>query len=399
MVYQINHSLPLNPALPTFLHLDFNSAFASFEQQANPLLRGAPLAIIARDTKNSAIIAASYEAKLWGVKTGMRMIEARERCPFLLTRPADPAKYRYLHQKAKNILTNYSPRVIPYSIDEFFLDLRDIPLPDFTKLREDFSTQLGSYLKFSLGLGSNKFLAKLASDQKHKEVFSLTSDNLRSFYQTLTLRDLPGIGSQLEKRLIAHSITTPLAFLQADYAALKSIFRSVSAYDWYLRLRGYEIDDYEAKTSSFGQSYALPTPRSFEACSPIIFKLVHKAAYRLRQAGYQARAGHLSLIYQDYSTYSKSSKLSLSLYSTSDLFSLINSLSPPLSPKPVKKIVLSFTDLTSAKLNQPSLLDSHSLSLTTALDKINSRYGLYSIHQAQMLGSEGDVHDAIAFGK
>src|SRR5688572_24295331 len=93
------NNLFFNPAIPNIMHIDLNSCFASVEQQANPLLRGKPLAVAAYDAPYGAILAPSVEAKLYGIKTGMSVREGRELCPFLVVREPDPPKYRQVHKQ------------------------------------------------------------------------------------------------------------------------------------------------------------------------------------------------------------------------------------------------------------------------------------------------------------
>ncbi len=119
--------LCFNPASPTVMHIDLNSCFASIEQQANPFLRGKPVAVAAYDTPNGCILAASYEAKRWGVggiETGMRVKDAKKLCSSLIVLKPDPWKYRNVHLALRNILKDYTNDFVPKSIDEFVLNLK-----------------------------------------------------------------------------------------------------------------------------------------------------------------------------------------------------------------------------------------------------------------------------------
>src|SRR5206468_12635736 len=103
---------------PKIMHIDLNSCFAMVEQQARPLLRGKPLGITNRLTKNACVIAASYEAKRLGVKVGMTFSEAKLLAPDLIMVETDPPKYHYAYQKLVGIMKDYSPNVTMKSIDE-----------------------------------------------------------------------------------------------------------------------------------------------------------------------------------------------------------------------------------------------------------------------------------------
>ena len=107
------------------MFVDLNSAFASCEQQANPLLRGKPMVVAAYDTPNGCVVAPSIEAKQYGIKTGMTVREARLLCPQVIVRTPNPDLYRAVHLMFRKIFRDYSPAVTPKSIDEAVIDLTD----------------------------------------------------------------------------------------------------------------------------------------------------------------------------------------------------------------------------------------------------------------------------------
>src|SRR3954464_13877443 len=114
--------LPINHNAPTIMHADLNSRFATIEQKASPRLRGKPIVVAAYDTPNGCVVAHSIEAKRFGIKTGMTVRDARLLYPGVIVRPPDPAKYRYVHLKFCKIFKDYSPDVVPKSIDEAVID-------------------------------------------------------------------------------------------------------------------------------------------------------------------------------------------------------------------------------------------------------------------------------------
>ena len=104
------------------MHLDFNSCFASIEQQANPLLRGKPVAVVAYNSPSGCILTASIEVKKLGVKTGLRVREGKLLCPKLIVLPSDPPKYRFVNRALLKLFNEYSPEVSVRSIDEMLLN-------------------------------------------------------------------------------------------------------------------------------------------------------------------------------------------------------------------------------------------------------------------------------------
>ena len=144
------------------MHVDLNSAFATIEAQANPLLRGKPIVVAAYDTPNGCVVAPSIEAKRFGIKTGMTVRDARLLYPGVIVKTPDPAKCRYVHQKFCKIFKDYSPDVTPKSIDEAVIDLTDTlclfkgTVTDIGKeIKRRFRTEIGEWMRCSIGVGPN----------------------------------------------------------------------------------------------------------------------------------------------------------------------------------------------------------------------------------------------------
>ena len=253
-----------NPAPATVMHLDINSCFATIEQQANPLLRGKPIAVAAYNTPNGCLLAPSVEAKKLGLKVGMRVREGLLLCPDLIVLTPDPEKYRSVHHSLEKILSQYTSVVIPKSIDEFVLDFSGTPA--FTRglsiialeIKRRLKEELGECLTVSIGLAPNRFLAKTASNlHKPDGLDEINKSNFLKVYQQLSLTDLTGIARSSSLHLNKAGIYTVLDFLQADLQTLHSAFSSISGYHWFQRLRGWEVDQTEWATKSFGHSYSL----------------------------------------------------------------------------------------------------------------------------------------------
>lgn len=408
----ITNNLAFNSSIPRVMHIDLNSCFASVEQQANPLLRYKPLAVVHSVAPYGCILAPSVEAKLWGVKTGMSLKEGLERCPILLARAADPPKYRTVHRAFAKLLLDYSNNPISKSIDEFCLTLPlgSNPLSVAKEIKSRVKSEIGDYLRVSVGVSTNQNLAKLASGL-HKpdglDVIDLNS--YHDVYERIKLQDFCGINIRNEARLNRVGIFTPLQFYQASPQLLRSAFQSVLGDYWYSRLRGYEVDEITFQTRSFGQSYVLPHPMDKSEWYPIMAKLTSKAGRRMREKGYHASGAHLSLRYSDHTHYRLGHKLKTTLHSDHDLVAAVgalipkvksNRVTPELAERRVKKIAITLFGI-SRQDNQESLFVDKvkEKRLVTALDELNTRYGDYTVSYASLMGSAGHVHDAIAFGK
>jgi DNA polymerase IV len=258
--------LPINRNQPLIMHVDLNSCFATIEQQANPLLRGKSLVVAAYNSPGGCVVAPSIEAKRYGIKTGMTVRDAKLLYPAVIVRTPDPAKYRAVHMQFRKIFTDYSPAVSPKSIDEAVIDFTDTyalynrSLLDIGReIKRRFREEIGEWMRCSIGIGTNRFLAKLAASlQKPDGLTVIDHTNVLAVYQHVSLLDLNGINTKYQARLNAAGIFTPMEFFGAFLDTLKKrVFQSINGYYWFLRLRGYEIDQIDFERKSFGNMYAL----------------------------------------------------------------------------------------------------------------------------------------------
>src|SRR3989344_2692972 len=166
-----NLHLPINKAEPLIMHIDLNSCFATVEQQARPLLRGKPVGVTNRLTKNACVVAASIEAKAQGVKVGMTFSDARVLAPGLIMLETDPPKYHYFYPVLVNIMQSYSPNVIKKSIDEGIINFEGTtgavnqrPLADIGyEIKQRLRDEVGCWMRCNIGIAPNRFLAKTAA--------------------------------------------------------------------------------------------------------------------------------------------------------------------------------------------------------------------------------------------
>ncbi|MCX6213513.1 DNA polymerase IV [Spirosoma sp.] len=235
---------------PTVLFVDMNSFFASCEQQDNYWLRGRPVGVCVYTGRNGCVIAPSVEAKLRGVKTGMRLDQAIVLCPELVPIETHPARYREYHVKIIDVLRTFSDDVVPKSIDEAVVDLTNYQLvyKDMSQtavaIKQAIRQKVGDWLRCSIGIAPNVFLAKLASNvQKPDGLTTITPETIDSVLQTMTLTDLPGIGHRMAARLEAGGVRTPLELRYATPDHLRAVCKSIIGWHWHLRLNfGGEVD-------------------------------------------------------------------------------------------------------------------------------------------------------------
>ncbi len=406
-------NLEINYNDPKIMHIDLNSCFAIIEQQANPLIRRKPVAIAAYNTPRGAVIASSYEAKALGIKLGVNVREARLLCREVIVMMPDPEKYFDAHRRFKKVLLNYTNEVVPKSVDEFVIDFsssvavqRGISLVDIgRRIKDDIRAELGEYVTVNVGIGPNRFLAKLAAGlNKPDGLDVITGNNLRDTYEKLTLVDLPGINTRYQARLNVAGIYTPLEFLDAPPVLLKKqVFHGIVGYYWYLRLRGHEIDAVDFGRKSFGQQYAIANKTTDrQELSRLLMKLCEKTGRRLRKADYFAGGIHLWLNFENRMYWAKGKKVKAPIYSTQDIYMHAQKLlNEAVIPARATNIGVTVFNLTPATPVQISLFDDTRLdtrSLAYAADMINDRYGEFTLVPALMANMQDIILKRVAFG-
>lgn len=404
-------NLPLNPARPQVMHIDLNSCFAMVEQQARPSLRGRPLGVTNRRTKNACVVAASYEAKRLGVKVGMTFSEARLLAPDLIMVETDPPKYHYVYQKLVSIMKSYSPNVTMKSIDEGIINfagtgrlhkksLAAIGYDIKQRLRDE----VGDYMTCNIGIAPNRFLAKTAASlHKPDGLDIIDHTNLQATLATLELTDLTGIASRNEARLNAAGIYTPLQFMEAGSDVLaRKVFKSVCGEDWYQRLRGWEVDDFETAVKTVGRQYVMDEWRPTEdVLRARLSYLAETTAMKLRYKNVAARGVLVYLLFASGDAWYERRLFNQPFFTNHDVLTRA-SLVFNRRPKEdwVRMMSVSCYNLVPTNLEQVSLLDevNREVWLTEAMDTINSQFGEFTITFATSLPAKGLVKQKIPFG-
>src|SRR5476651_1485164 len=231
------------------LFVDFNSFFASVEQQERPELRGRPMVVLPVMTDSTCCIAATYEAKHFGIKTGTKVSEARQRCPGLIVVEARPEIYVKYHHRLIEIVDSCLPVTQVRSIDEMSCNLRGRWQERKTALRlareikARIAATVGECMRSSIGIGPNEFLAKTATDmQKPDGLVVLNESDLPDALFRLELRDFCGIGASREARLHACGITTVEQLCRAPKEVLRRAWNGIEGNRMYALLRGEEIE-------------------------------------------------------------------------------------------------------------------------------------------------------------
>lgn len=393
--------MEFNQNKPDVLCLDINSCFATVEQQANPLLRDKPVAVAAYTTNSGTILAASVTAKKLGIKTGMRVKDARLIYPRLVVLEPDPPKYRFVHKCIHRILRRYSDNVVPKSIDEFiFKVITKDPMVAALEIKEDIKKEVGEYITVSIGISTNRYLSKIASNlQKPDGLIEINQENYKNIYSRLSLMDLTGIKKGNSTRLNLYDIKTVTEFYNAPVWKLKLAFGGIGGLYWFTRLHGFEVDEFKSIRKTYGNSYA-PPPNKAHLKLEILSKLCQKTGSRLRKDGLIANGVHLAISYRDGSYWHKGMKLQSRIFESGDIYKeILNLLKLSPSKEIPRVIAINVFGLESDKNLQLNIFTDEVRKnyLARAMDEINNKWGMYTIRPARMLNDSTIVQDRIAF--
>lgn len=410
-----------NSAPPTVMHVDINSCFATCEQQANPLLRGIPVVVAAYAEDHGCILAASREAKKIGIKTGMRVFEAKHIYPRLVVLPPDPEKYRHVNHLLTEIAYQYTPDVTVASIDELSLILGESPIYlQLTKsgqspvdamktiarrIKNDIQERIGVFITVSIGIGPNWYLAKTASNlHKPDGLDAITKETIEEIFRGIELTDLTGIKEGSKKYLYRVGITTALGFYRAPIETLRAAFASVEGCHWWLKLHGWDDQRTLSERKTIGHSLALKTP--YETTDtlllPILRQLTDKTGRRLRRYNQEASGIGVSCLFDHHEGYwQKTQKTPDVLWTDLDLFRAASHILRQAPTRAVRILSVHVYSLSDAAAHQESLFetDEKNRDIIKAVDAIRDRWGEGALVPGTLLQSTQRVLDRIAFGR
>src|SRR5467141_3874610 len=302
-------NLGLNEAAPTTLVIDLNCAFASIEQQHDPKLRGQPLAIAAYATDAATIVSSSREARDLGIKTGMRVYEAKAIFPRIVVREPNPPRYRAASDTLIEIMLRHSPDVLRMSIDEASMNLAGTP--DLVKLGPEgvgrsikvaIRDEVGESVTASVGISTSIWMGKQASNlDKRDGLQRIDHTNLVSVFERLRLTELSGIAEASARRLARAGIQSPVQFLRATPARLRLAgMHAEVARGWSMRLRGFEVGGFETvRRKSYSHSHVMArATASQRELEELLMRLSDMVGRRLRAAGRRGRIVSVGVVYR-----------------------------------------------------------------------------------------------------
>jgi DNA polymerase IV len=296
-------------SLVNWLYIDLNSYFASVEQHLNPKYRGKPLAVVPMITDSTCVLAASYEAKKFGIKTGTSVGDAKKMCPGIILVSGGHEHYVRYHEKIVSVVESCHPITAVTSIDEMACALggRDRNLENALALAQEIKNKIykevGVSFGCSIGLAPNRFLAKVATDmQKPNGLVTILPEDLPHKLYCLALRDLIGIGPSMERRLNQHSVYTVEKLYSLSVHEMRNIWGGVGGERFYKWIRGENLELSFNESQSISHQHVLPPKyRSTNGAYAIGQKLLSKAAQRLRKIESYTRHLSVSVRYIDRS--------------------------------------------------------------------------------------------------
>ena len=415
VVTRLAADLGLNTAEPTTLVVDLNCAFASIEQQHDPKLRGRPLAIAAYATDAATIVSSSREARDLGIKTGMRVYEAKAIFPRLLVMEPNPPRYRKASDQMIDIMERHSPDVLRMSIDEASMNLAGTP--DLTRLgtegvgraiKRAIRAEIGECVTSSVGISTSIWMAKQASNlDKRDGLERIDHTNLVSAFARLKLTDLSGVAEPTANRLRRAGINTPLEFLYAtlDHLRLAGM-RADFANTWHRRLRGFEGGTFEGVArKSYSHSHVLARATSSQGdLEELLMRLSDMVGRRVREGGRRGSVVSIGVVYRpDVDRFSKQSKLAHPIATGDEIYKAALKLLAARDPRrAVGTLGVGLAGLSEGDPGQMDLFSDPSpprgARLEKAIDAIRDRFGEDAVQRARLLGRAPVVRDRIAFG-
>lgn len=409
---------PDEPHRFNWLFIDMDSFFASVEQHLRPELRGRILGITPVRSESSCVIAASAEAKRFGVRVGTRVPEARKLCPGIVFVKARPAVYVQVHRDIARSIDQCTPIERTYSIDEWAVRLRgEERRPEHAvalaerikrKLRDDFSP----WITCSIGVSSTRLLAKIASDlQKPGGLITLDLPDLPHRLEHLKLDDLTGISSGMLQRLHTAGISTIRQLWDLSRLDARRVWGSVQGEHWWAGFHGHDEPEQITHRHSFSHAHVLPPAlRNDAGARGILIRLLCKGAIRLRHHKYIAHRLHVSVSSRDGALWHDQSPLP----GTQDTLTITRQFDelwrarPWASRERSSSHRLSFlqVSMTLSELAPIATATGHLFPeqerlhrLSGVMDVLNQRWGNHTVYLGSLHDFRHTMEDKIAFGR
>jgi DNA polymerase IV len=392
-----------------WLYLDLNSFFASCEQQENPALRGKPVAVVPMMANTTAVLAASYEAKGKGIRTGTLVGDAKRMCPGLQLVKSRHRTYIEYHHRVREVLESCVPIHSVCSVDEFACELTgsqqnvEVAAALALKIKQEIRERVGECLTSSIGLAPNMLLGKMGSDmQKPDGLITIQKEELPQRLFALKLRDIPGVGPKMESRLNAKGVTSMEQLLSMNEKQMHGLWGSLVGSRYYYLLRGENLLIPRNKSQSISHQHVLPPDtRNWQGALGIAQKLLSKTAVRLRKEGFLTKRMGLAVKFMNHP---ERFERAVKVDETQDTVLLMQHLNKFFQemPKTYKPFMVSvvLSDFRKAENHQFSFFENTKREqLFGVVDKINEKFGKDTVYLAVLQDKIDTAPSAIAFSR
>jgi DNA polymerase-4 len=395
-----------------YLTIDFNSFFASVEQQERPELRGKPVGIVPVVAETTGCVAVSLEAKALGLTRNARVADARRQCPGIVIVEARPEVYINYHRRLKDVIAAHVPGTKMQSIDEVTtkLDamLNRAQAEDLARrIKADIARQVGPLLRSSIGIAPTWLLAKIASDmQKPDGLVILDDADIPAKLLHLKPGDIAGIGPNISRQLEEHGITTMAQLYAANAHEFRGVWGGVRGEQIWRLLHGEDLGYFENQEGqSIGHGHVLPPAKRNPADAlAALHRLLQKAAMRLRHSNYYAGAMSVAVDYADDTAWHDEVRLT----ETQDTMRLTHALNDLWKKRPEKfarrkplRVGVHLTQLIDTRLHTPDLfeepVEQARGKLFAAVDHLNKVLGKNTVYLGGAHGATKDAPMRIAF--
>jgi len=393
-----------------WLFVDMNGYFASVEQHLRPELRGRMVAVIPVESENTCVIAASYAAKRFGVKTGTRVRDARQMCPDIVLVKARPDLYVKLHHAILRSVDQCAPIHKVYSIDEWAIQLLgheqtpESAIALGRRIKQQLLRDFSPWLTCSIGIAPTRLLAKIASDLRKPDGLTvLDPSELPDPLDRLSLDDLCGIGHGMLARLDAHGIQSVRDLWAISKQQAIQIWGSIAGGYWWAGFHGFDEPELSTRRRSMSHANVLDLKfRSDEGAHGIMVRLLCRLGARLRQDGYFAQRLRVNLKNVRGNDWSKEIALPC-VQDTPTLLEQFQKLwrQRILDAIPPIQVGVEVAGLLPAAQVSHALFDEieKPRRLSQAVDEINRRWGAAAIYFGSMQNYRHHMDDKIAFGR
>lgn len=384
----------------SILHADLDSFYASVEQRDDPALRGRPVIV-----GGGVVLAASYEAKAFGVRTAMGGRQARALCPQAVVVPPRMSAYSEASRHVFEVFHDTTPVVEPLSVDEAFLDVSGLgrvsgtPVEIARRLREQVSEQVG--LPITVGIARTKFLAKVASQvAKPDGLLLVPPDRELAFLHPLPVRRLWGVGAKTAEKLHAHGVETVADVAELSESALGTMVGGAMARQLYALSRN--IDRRRVTTgvrrSSVGAQRALGrrgNTMSAAEVDVVVVNLVDRITRRMRGAGRTGRTVVLRLRFDDFGRATRSHTLPRATASTDAVLAaaraLVTAAAPVIAERGLTLIGFAVSNIDhegSQQLELPFESQPDPVAIDGAIDEVRQRFGNAMLTRGVLVGRD-----------